>query len=62
MTDPAGPPPALELRREEAKREDGRYIIYYTFAGTGEDSQACGRRRPRKPVLPGEGETPPCPS
>ena len=49
MTEPAGPPPALELRRSEAQREDGRYVIYYTFDSTGET-----------PVPP--EETPPCPS
>ena len=61
------PVPPLELSREETKREDGRYLIYYTFTGA---DQTAGDVAPAlqpdrstqawKPVLP--EETPPCPS
>jgi hypothetical protein len=47
MTDPTTPPP-LALERSEERREDGRYLIYYTFTETPEEPEA--------------GETPACPS
>lgn len=34
MTEPR-PVPSLELVREETVREDGRYLIYYTFTEPG---------------------------
>ena len=41
-------PPDWTLSREEVTREDGRYLIYYTFTETDEEPEA--------------GDTPACPS
>lgn len=46
MPDPS-PPPNLSLQRSEERREDGRYLIYYTFTPSEEEP-------------PEEGD--PCPS
>jgi hypothetical protein len=32
-------PPALELRRREVRRADGRYLIYYEFAEKREEKR-----------------------
>ena len=38
MTDPTTPPP-LALERSEERREDGRYLIYYTFTPSEDEPE-----------------------
>jgi hypothetical protein len=39
MTQPV-PPPPLDLQRSEQRREDGRYLIYYTFTPFAAEPEA----------------------
>jgi hypothetical protein len=51
MPEPTEPPPDLCLHRSEARREDGRYLIYYTVTPAAADEAS-------DPPSPNLGEGP----